>query len=526
MKTLKYSIGLCIAILCLGCKKFLEVTPKDFLNPEIYFQDETQTTAALNTVYRTLAANELYGDKMQSELALQADEGFNYNASPAIGNVRHYDVSVTDKDVYGFWSALYKGIDRANFFLENIHRPEMNEVKRQQMKGEVTFLRGYFYFLLVQNFGDVPLKLQSSKTVDDSYLARTPLKEVYGQILKDMTEAEQLVAEIDQLGFGGRVSKSAVQGILSRVCLFMAGYPLRDQSKWQEAKNWAYKVISSGKHQLNPNYEQVFINYAKDLYDTKESIFEVEFWGDNTPPYLNGGKVGLNVGGPLYQRLVSDVYGVSYGWINCTKWLHDLYPVADVRRNRNISNYMFNATTGAIVDRSAITPYGRSARKWDRRDEPAAMRNKTFSSQNFPVLRYPDVLLMYAEANNELNGNADSTLLCINMIRRRGLNANIQSPNAVDLTVGLNTATLRTHIQNERAKELCYEALRKGDLVRWGIFLERMQFCNTEMTAAPGWGTNVRKAYFSNATARDVVWPIPDLEIGLNKKLTQNDGWK
>ncbi len=525
MKKIFLIISIPVVSLLVSCEDFLTVTPTDFLNPDIFFQNEQQAQSALNSIYRTLAAGELYGSNMHSELALQADEGFNYNASPSIGNVRYYDVSTSDKDVYGFWKVLYKGIDRANFFLANINKPDIAEDKQATMKGEALFLRSYFYFLLVQQFGPVPLKLKSSESVNDGYEPRSPIKDVYNQIWKDLIEAEALVKPIDQVGFGGRVSKSAVHGILARVALYMAGHPLQDQSKWADAKYWSQKVINSGIHDLNPDYEQVFRNYAKDFYDIKESIFEVEFYGDNTPPYTNGGKVGLNVGGPLYQKDVTYIYGVSYGWIYCTKWLYDLYPEGDIRRDRNIANYMFNTTTGAIVDRSAITPYGRAARKWDRRDEDESTRTKVFSPQNFPILRYSDVLLMFAEANNEIGGNIDSTYMCVNMVRRRGINADIHTTSPVDLEPNLFQQELRQKIREERSKELCYEALRKGDVVRWGIFYERMQFTYNEMLAAPGWGGNARKAYFSNATPRDTLWPIPDLEIGMNPKLTQNEGW-
>jgi len=113
----------------------------------------------------------------------------------------------------------------------------------------------------------------------------------------------------------------------------------------------------------------------------------------------------------------------------------------------------------------------------------------------------------------------------LNMVRRRGMGFPVDVPDAsIDIS-GLSKEDLRKEIRNERPRELCYEALRKGDIVRWGIFYERMQFTYNEMLLAPGWGTNVRKAYFSNASARDTLWPIPEYEIGLNSKLTQNNGW-
>jgi hypothetical protein len=131
---------------------------------------------------------------------------------------------------------------------------------------------------------------------------------------------------------------------------------------------------------------------------------------------------------------------------------------------------------------------------------------------------------MFAEANNEIDGNPDSTYLCLNMVRRRGMGLPIDVPNSsIDLS-GLSKEALRKEIQAERSRELCYETLRKGDIVRWGIFMERMKFADEDMGNS-SMGKNVRRAYFSSASPRDTLWPIPERERGLNPKLSQNSGW-
>jgi hypothetical protein len=133
---------------------------------------------------------------------------------------------------------------------------------------------------------------------------------------------------------------------------------------------------------------------------------------------------------------------------------------------------------------------------------------------------------MFAEANNEVGGDVNLTLDAINQVRRRGMSRDPKTPYpAIDLTSTLTKEELREAIRAERPRELCYEALRKGDVVRWGIFYERMSWTNLDMKATSGWGTNVRRAYFENATPRDTIWPIPDFERSLNPNLTQNEGW-
>lgn len=524
MKKYIYIIILIFSFVGNSCSDFLDTTPTDFLDPEKYFKTEDELNSGLNAIYRTLSNFGLYGHRMISELGLQADEGYRYSVTT--GDVGHYQTSASDANILFFWTILYQGIDKANFLLEKIDNPdiEIEPIDRNQLKGETLFLRGYFYFLLVQHFGPVPLKLESSKSLYDGYLSRSPIEDVYEQIQKDLTEAESLLKPINIVGFGGRASKSAAQGILARVALYMAGHPLQDNSKWAEAKYWSKKTIESGLHELNPNYEQIFINYAKDLYDYKESIFEVEFYGWNVSPYSNGGRVGVSIGGPLWHQKHVATYGLTSAYVYSTDWLLNSYKNDDKRKNRNISNYSFNFDTGEMYTNLTTSGYTRAARKWDRRDEPSDKRIMQNSCQNHPVLRYSDVLLMFAEANNEIDGNPDSTYLCLNMVRRRGMGLPIDVPNSsIDLS-GLSKEALRKEIQAERSRELCYETLRKGDIVRWGIFMERMKFADEDMGNS-SMGKNVRRAYFSSASPRDTLWPIPERERGLNPKLSQNSGW-
>src|SRR5690606_18378621 len=131
-------------------------------------------------------------------------------------------------------------------------------------------------------------------------IPRTPINEVYAQIIQDMEEAEAKVKTAEEVGFGGRVNKSAVRGILARVNLFMAGEPLKDESRYDEARKWAKMVKDDATHELVEDYSQVFINYAADEYDIRESLWEVEFFGNTQGVYREAGQVGTNFG-PQYN---------------------------------------------------------------------------------------------------------------------------------------------------------------------------------------------------------------------------------
>ena len=255
------------AFTCISCKKFLDTKPQDSVSPENYFNTEADLQRALNGVYNRLIGTfgRLYQRGLWSYMAV-SDEFFYSNISS--NNLKVSDFDASNLDVTRFWEVCYQGIDRANQVIANVNKPEMDETARNSIKGQALFLRGYFYFLLVDNFGAIPLKLNPTSSPTDKPLPRSPIADVYGQIVKDMQEAETLVLPIDQVISNEVVSQTAVQAILAKVFLKMAGAPLNDITKYKEALTYSNKVIASGLHSLNPDYQQIFINESKDITDS------------------------------------------------------------------------------------------------------------------------------------------------------------------------------------------------------------------------------------------------------------------
>src|SRR5690606_24299308 len=148
--------------------------------------------------------------------------------------------------------------------------------------------------------------------------------------------------------------------------------------------------------------------------------------------------------------------------------------------------------------------------------------------QNFPILRYSDVLLMYAEAYNEVyQGANDDAIEYLNMVQRRGLglDPDVASP-ATDFT-DRDYASFKKEVRDERPRELCFEMLRKNDVVRWGVFYDNMvsREAETPQTFTSSYYVRARR-YFRSVERRDAWWPIPSYEMGVNKKLVQNPGWQ
>lgn len=512
-----------------SCSKYLDTQPRDFTPPEDYFNTATELNAALTGVYDALGQDGTFSRNLVIELAHGSDEGFlkrdvvTVNTTPMV-----YLHTPADPVVTAAWRQLYVGINRANYLLENINKPEMDEAERSIIRGEALFLRAFMYFQLAHHFGEVPLIL--TPTVDGNIVDNTksPLAELYAHILSDMTEAESLVRTYTQNGFPGRISKSAAQGVLARVCLKMAGEPLRDVAKYADAKMWAEKVIASGIHTLHPSYQQIFINQSQDLYDTqaRESIWEIEFSGNNiTGPDREGGRWANHLA--LRNTIMERGYG--YATVGSTATLYRKYESGDHRRDWNIATfrYLTGASSIGLGDTVAFAPsaiHERDIGKWRRYLELVTPRGQDWGPTNFPVLRYADVLLMYAEAAAGLGESVDAgseAYRYFNLVRRRayGYSAADNVPAEVE-----KVPTVQ-EIRDERARELCFEGLRKFDLIRWGSFLQTMRSVGQDInTNAPA---NLRYAVmgYNNVAPRHVLMPIPSQELSLNKAMRQNPLW-
>jgi hypothetical protein len=666
MKKLLFSL-LILSTGLISCKKFLDTVPTDNLLPEEYYDSEAKLLNALAGVYYPLSTSALYGNFLNSDFNI-SDEAF-YQRSAQTTGVSVYNFDYADNSVAALWQQCYVGIERANMLIANINEANIDEAKRNPILGEALFMRGYYYFLLASNYGDVPLKIEPTKSpaAADVQVPRTPVREVYAQILADMVKAEGLTTKITDFGFSGRVAKTTVQGILARVCLTMAGAPLKDESKYAEAKVWALKVKGSGEHRLNPSYKQLFVNMHQDLYDVKESMWEVEFKGNGADGLGSTGRVG-SLGG-IQMQVVTGMglkIGYSYGFLHTTAKLFNLFQPGDLRRDWNLAQFNYIAT---YTDRyyynyyTNAQLYNRDAAKFRREAYVLDNKNQNTTPINYPLLRYSDVLLMLAEAENHINGPTELAYDAINQVRRRAYGVDVATVgatfsvvNTITLatagntgylgtinnipvtltggggtgatadavvsastgkatavavlnpgkgytsaptvtigtpwaanvayatgtqifngnnvytitTAGTSTATAPTQtsgassatvtgavftyagvratatatiataavdltgltpdsfqqaVEDERSRELCFEALRRPDLIRWGKWVSTMNTIGAEIRANAGATFSYGGLAGSNVTPKHVLFPIPAAEITVNKAATQNPGW-
>jgi hypothetical protein len=504
-----------------GCEDFLVKEPT-FLAKENYFKTANDANTALSGVYDMLGRQETFAGHNVQTFSM-SDEGFLARAGTTAG-VAVYNFDAANNDVNNLWTFLYTGIERSNILLERIDGIEMDAIEKAAIKGEAKFLRAFYYFNLANDFGDVPLKIVPTPSVSSVDIPRTPQKEIYNFVVKEMEEAEVMVKTATQIGFGGRVSKSAVRGILAKVNLKMAGAPLNDASRYAEALKWTRKIVfpESGpvEHGLNPSFRQIFTNLAADRYDIKECIWEIECFGNNLGN-SEGGRIGNTVG--LGNN--DDDKGYCYAFSNATAKLYNSFEATDSRRDWTIApfRYVYNTVNGRPTIRdstlwNANQLYERNAAKWRRSYEVVNPRNKNFTPINFPMLRYADVLLMLAEAENKVNGNTSIAINALKQVRDRAGASNVSalatSPDALDEL-----------IRRERFLELAFEANRKFDLIRWGIFVSTMNQLGSDIQATAPSAFRYGSAAGRNVAVRNNILPIPIRETSLNKAATQNLGW-
>lgn len=567
MKTIKFII---ISFLCIGIVScdFLDKEPYK-LTPETYFNNETELNNSLIGVYSMLMQEPFYGNFYPLNIAGGDDLTFYQRPNPP-NSIICANANSATADIMTYWRTLYDGISRANILLENAdENPEINKSFKDRVKAEALFLRSFYYFNLIQGWGDVPLRLHSSESVDGLSIPRTDAQVIYDRIIEDIKNSIPFLPKADEQTFTGTVTQSVAQGILARIYLFRAGEHYRDNKVsdgnslkyFEEAKYWAEQVRASNLHGLVTPYSQVFVDLCSDQYNStgvRESIWEVEEAGNRiNSSNFSAGRIGNTLGfGNTVDYSSSSKYknftgmrnpGYSYRFAFASLKLYNMYESqGDIERGDwNIAPYEYeNAKSGekpvigrlyfagkrpqglTSVDGMPCNDYDatdelsinktRSAAKYRRELEVVTPKNKNYTPINFPVLRYSDVLLMLAEAENEINGPTNLAYECINKVRARAKLAPLS---------GLTKDAFREAIKDERAMEFCFEALRRWDLIRWGDFYTKM----TEMigyVTREGW--NPGHAYAANyykVTPAYVYFPIPDWEIATNKAAKQNIGW-
>ncbi len=514
---------------------FLDTTPFDFTSPEMFYQTEEECNQALTAIYSTLSTEEVYGNNYSLMLSNTDDLSF-FTRETAVPIASHGAVcnshDENNERIFKTWVALYDGINNANVLLEHIDAAEIKDEKvKNRIKGEAKFLRAYYHFLLVQAWHEVPIRKKSVPYIEESYLAPTPHADALDWIIQEMEDCIGLVDNELYDKSPSRIKQTIVEGILARVCLWRAGYPSNGgQPFYEKAATYANNVIISQKHKLNQNdIMEIWKCMAGDKYETvyNESMWEAEFYGSRNDGNETYGRMGNEIG---CKTNIKAGFGRGDAFYNGTSILWNLYSDNDKRRDLSMCPYEIKADgtqklyqytdkKKEIVQRAC----GKFRREWET-NQP---HNQSWTPENFPILRYADVLLMHSEALLESGKPVADAIKGINEVRKRA--------GITELKETISTEDLRKEIRDERARELCFEALRKYDLIRWGIYVKTIKEDlggdiekDKEHKVWPKSG-NLRggvQQFVTNTQNKHQFLPIPRREISVNKDMVQNAYWK
>ncbi|MCM4157046.1 RagB/SusD family nutrient uptake outer membrane protein [Gramella sp. AN32] len=511
------------ALFTQSCDDKLDIPPEDGIGSATLYKNEAGALAGLMGIYSRIFRAYRQTDFNAMYPLSGTDEGFeNRNGTRTFLENAH---TSSERFILESWSLLYAGVNAANIMLVELENSPIPEDRKKVFVAEARYLRAYLFMDLERAFGGkkgIPMPLENTLK---ELLPRTSGEDVYTQIIADLEFAEENLPTIQEVT-PGRASKSAAQGLLARANLYRAGEPFtNDGDYYTQARNWAKKVIDGGYHELNPDYSDIFKNLAVEQYDTKEVLMQIAFYYGNQDNQ-QGGKIGSSVGMRIDNSQCSRR---GYSLISSSITLIDAYreDPSDERGVWNASPYFIPSDTCDFKLSSNQFRYGCSKYRSYLTEQGAG----SWGPYHWPVLRYSDVLLMFAEAENQLNPGSTEALAAVNQVRNR---ANATPLENIDLEL----------IQEERRLELCYEGLRKYDLVRWGIMEETVnetlaahlaqdETINEDWERFQGEGpapTNSLESYYLDVyrnydSSKHNLLPIPEQEIGANSLIEQNPNW-
>jgi hypothetical protein len=489
----KISLVSFVALLLLapGCKKYLDQKPITELDPTAVFSDVPNAYKALAGVYSRLVGDQVYGIRISLYFPLDTDEmqGPTGASDNDRRDIARYAATPGNAQIERPFNQLFQGIEFANICIDNIPKMALyssgseNEKKQlQRMLGEALTLRAQFYYEAIRNWGDLPAHFEPAYAVAASnpFPAKMDRDSLYNHLLDDLQLASTLVPWRNELaGIGDaldeRITKGTVKALRARIALFRGGYSLRSDGTMKRSSDYLSfytiarqecdEIIKSGQHNLNPSFKSLWKDQvnARAIADPHgELMFQAS---------------GIGLGGAGDTKLAyyngPTVNGRGNKSVNVMPTYFYLFDSTDTRRDVTCAAYNVGAN-GSVKIGQALTAIcdGKYRRDWISNPVIDPANAVQYFSLKWQLIRYSDVMLMFAEAENELNGPTPAAYGAINQVRRRGFGKPINTPDASIDLAGLSKPALFGAIVRERALELGGEGVRKYDLIRWNLLEE------------------------------------------------------
>lgn len=554
-----YEYLICVSVMSFvaSCEDILTEKPASYYEKSEFFTSEANAEMGVIGIYNVLPS--LYGD---NEMAFASSDDTYYasgtNTDSGRRDISHYKLTTTNKYVESVWNDTYKGLERANYMIDGIESMKgyAENEKLQSLAAEARFLRAFFSFNLVKYWGDVPYKTSDTSGYDEAYRPRTPRGDIYDQIVEDLDHAMENLEWADASGSPERASQGAARALLMRVLLFRAGYSLQMDGSMarpdDDVRTECYNRIvaeweafeDEGTHDFyDGGYEELFKTYSAGVLDTRESIFEIAFYTLDGRTGARGYWATYNgpfVAAPGIESTEADKFmGRANAMFRVVPEWREFFEEKDSRRDVMVCTYQYVWNDEKHDHEKSDQSRNRKnwyPGKWRREWMPKGYKDPNITNVNYCNIRYADVVLMAAEAYNEL-GNTSEAWSLLNRVRRRAGATEVntanysgiyKSPQVYDLPFiddGDEQGRFRTALYWERGFELAFELHRRFDLVRWGILGDALKLTgdNTSVNAS------AEKAFVAGnnfVKGKHELFPIPLDEIQVNHMLENTNNPK
>lgn len=494
----------------LSCKDYLNVTPTAYSSSGETFSTIDGATSAVIGAYDMLMGDAGYGNRLSSYFPFDSDEMVTSSGASDAGRrgIGRYSAIPSNVEVYNPWVNLYQGIERANICIKFI--PQMDKYNSgsateqaalKRLYGETLAIRAQYYFELVRNWGDVPEPRTPSIAGQNFNLYRTDRDSVYTHIIKDLAVAETLVPWRSEISTNNeRITKGAVKGLRARIAMYRGGWSMSADGQERRASDYLdyYRIArqecldlmnNRTQHTLNAKYDAAFRSIANidgAAANAADNAHEVMFAiGAGGASATADSKLGYYNGPRL---TASPTFGQSSGAVTIVPTYFYAFDSTDTRRDVTITPYVIDATDTQKGATLVATTDGKYRRDW----RSPALSSATLQSLSFDwiIMRFSDVLLMYAEAENELNGPTSSAVSALMEVRRRGYGT-VPAP---AVTTASKSAFFDALTQ-ERFVEFGGEGIRKYDLIRWNLLTAKITQTRLDMNAMADQTTASRYSY-------------------------------
>lgn len=466
-----------------GCKKYTEVEPRSgYTIPEV-FTDVPNATMAVIGAYDELQGDAGYGIRISMYFPYDSDEGIvSGNIDNGRRGIGRYQLLLTNAEIANPFRQLYRGLEKSNLCIEQIPKMKLyaegTDTEKKELKrlyAESLTLRAQFLFELVRNWGDVPAPMMPSYQQSSLFLQKNDRDSTYDKILDDLATAIDLLPWRTEVARNERITKGAAKALRARIALFRGGYSLRSNGKIERRSDYLkyYQITQKecedlmarrDQHNLNPSFENIWRNVTSFTYDPfGEILFEIGAGGGNGN---SDSRMG-NYDGPNLSN--NSRYGAGGGGIIMLPNYFYAFDSVDLRRDITVTWYQVTTASNVkSVRRLGELNTGKYRRDWRVPLLPGTVLNVGY---NWAMIRFSDVLLMYAEAVNEINGAPTAqAITAFEEVRKRAYKGN---ESAMGATPADKDGFFKA-VMNERYLEFGHEGIRKYDLLRWNMLATKL----------------------------------------------------